>query len=38
MATSFVDNDKLQAGEPIIPEEEVTLFPYDSDVDEEDLE
>lgn len=38
MATSFVDDDKLQACEPIIPEEEVTLFPYDSDVDEEDLE
>ncbi|EIO3355211.1 reverse transcriptase, partial [Salmonella enterica subsp. enterica serovar Singapore] len=38
MATSFVDDDKLQACEPIIQEEEVTLFPYDSDVDEEDLE
>lgn len=38
MATAFVDPDELAECEPVIPEDEVVLFPYDIDFDEDDDE
>lgn len=35
MATDFVDADKLADCEPVIPEDEVVLFPYDIDFDDD---
>lgn len=37
MTTSFVDSSKLAQCKPVIPEDEVVLFPYNSDVNESDL-
>lgn len=36
MATPFIDAEKLKDCEPIIPEDEVVLFPYDSDYEDDD--
>ena len=36
MATPFIDVEKLEGCEPIIPEDEVVLYPYDSDYEEDD--
>ncbi|HHF3264001.1 RNA-directed DNA polymerase [Vibrio alginolyticus] len=38
MATPFVDEDELEACEPVIPEDEVVLYPYDIDFDDEEEE
>ncbi|MGT3204305.1 RNA-directed DNA polymerase [Yersinia enterocolitica] len=38
MATAFVDADKLAGCEPVIPEDEVVLFPYDIDLEDEEDE
>jgi hypothetical protein len=38
MATAFVDLGELAEYEPVIPEDEVVLFPYDIDFDEDDDE
>lgn len=35
MGANFVDADKLAACESVIPEHEVVLFPYDTDVEDE---
>lgn len=36
MSTTFVDPDELAECNPVIPEDEVVLFPYDIDFDEDD--
>ncbi|ENT9555134.1 TPA: hypothetical protein ACJGPC_004669 [Salmonella enterica subsp. diarizonae] len=38
MATTFIDSEKLEDCEPVIPEDEVVLYPYDSDYDYEEEE
>ncbi|EQA1631572.1 TPA: RNA-directed DNA polymerase [Escherichia coli] len=38
MATTFIVAEKLEECEPVIPEDEVVLFPYDSDFDYEEEE
>lgn len=38
MATGFIDSDELENCEPIIPEDEVVIFPYDFEFEEEDLD
>ncbi len=35
MSTAFVDPDELAECDPVIPEDEVVLFPYDIDFDED---
>ncbi|WP_350441968.1 RNA-directed DNA polymerase [Proteus mirabilis] len=36
MATPFINVEKLEECEPVIPEDEVVLYPYDSDCEEDD--
>ncbi|WP_340621716.1 RNA-directed DNA polymerase [Xenorhabdus siamensis] len=38
MATAFVDADKLAECEPVIPEDEVVLYPYNIDFDDDENE
>jgi hypothetical protein len=38
MATNFIDSEKLEDCEPVIPEDEVVLYPYDSEYDYEEEE
>lgn len=38
LATEFIDSDELENCESVIPEEEVVLFPYDHEFDDEDLD
>ena len=38
LATPFVDRDELNECEPVIPEDEVVLYPYDTDFDEDEGE
>ena len=36
MTTRFIDDDELNKCEPVIPEEEVVLYPYDIDFEQDD--
>ena len=38
MAIPFVDEDELGECEPVIPEDEVVLYPYEIDFDEDNDE